>query len=289
MYCYKCGTHCKDTATYCKKCNSSLLETVTDSKGVKRVAPEALKKFRLSRKEPRVSDVAAIFPELHLEDDHTPLRRSPRLDELAEALRKKGLKNIEDSFARETAGIDAFYRAKVDRAQGREKTTENEYYQGALADARQRRDLEIAGLGDVKKAKEALINIALVSIQANTPIPPFGNVSSSHAFAQYIHKRRDNSKDHREAGNCLIIVGLIFAIIGFLFFFLSFKVSTDPTILNKVIKFDSFEFIVFVVGCTVGLVMLIVGLVFALTSLRSRLMLNKALTYFSAIFLISQK
>ena len=105
MYCYKCGTHCKDTATYCKKCNSSLLETVTDSKGVKRVAPEALKKFRLSSKEPRVSDVAAIFPELHLEDDHTPLRRSPRLDELAEALRKKGLKNIEDSFARETAGI----------------------------------------------------------------------------------------------------------------------------------------------------------------------------------------
>ena len=277
MYCYKCGAHCKNRATYCRKCNGPLLSTQGEG-DAKHVTPEALANYHRALKEQRLTDLSPLFPESDLSHGE---KLSP---ELLHSFHQKCLDKAEESYQREVANTEAFYAPKLEKTKGREHEQEEESYRGALAQAKQNRDLSMAALGKEEKAHRAIDTIHRAALEADAVLPALDDSTNAHSFAQYLHKRADNSKDRAEAGGCFLVLGLILLIVGLLFFFLSFKTSPDYTITYKILKFDSFEFVVFCAGVGIGGAMLIAGITMVLTAVKTIRAMRNALNYFGVYY-----
>lgn len=299
MYCYKCGAECSTKSTRCKKCNAvlSLVPPYADSSTYKSADPakeyrtyvrevrkaSSLRNMRLSRKKDKKPTAVKETAELIIYKPAQPPIKKLTVGDVV-AFHEDCIAKANASYEREVASVKAFYEPKIAAMKGREKEAEDEAYHGALADADERRSQTLRGIGSVKDSAKALKEARIAAAESYRMLPPEDDSRKVHAFIQYIHKRDDNNKDQKEAFACSLVVGLILLIIGFIFYFLAYKVSPDPSIINKVLVLTSFEFIVFCAGVSVGGVMFLTGfigvLVRWLSSRKYRNLLNHLRIYY---------
>ena len=205
----------------------------------------------------------------------------PTIEEASD-YRQECLNAIEKEHTKQTDFIQDFYRPKLKEASGRrEKTEVEENLNGALADENEKYSLSKFALGDDNQALCALHDTRVVVAQANVPMPERDDTEGSHALIQYLHKRTEKTRNVRESSACFLVVGIILLIIGFLFYFLSYKVPKDPTIINKILVPTSFEFIVCVVGLSVGSVFFVYGLTRVIMSAVEIYRNKRAVNYLS--------
>ena len=280
MFCYKCGARCSDRSTYCRKCNGPLLETKKDSSGKTVVDPQAIATYRARRKNPQISDLQPLFNGTDLQSVDATIKTLP--DELSQSFYESCQSQVEQSYRREVEKNDAFYKPKIEAAKGRDRDQENEYYQGALASAKEARAVSSASLGTPARARKALQDMERFSLDAGVSIPSVDDSTQAHAFAQYVHKRRDRQKDTTQAAACFLVIGVILLIIGFLFFFLSFKMVEGSN--TKQLVMSSFEFIVCIAGLGIGAVFSLYGLINIIVQAVKRHRYTNVLNYFGVYY-----
>lgn len=253
MYCYKCGKRNCNSRAICKNCHAKLLPSVEN-----KVSTEEIAKYKKALKEEK----KIVAQEEEIEDFY-----------------QSCIAYVKKSYERNCENIKHFYTPKLQVCKDpKEAAKIEESYRGNLADEKMNYTLNIQSLGSDRKAAMALTDLPIYAKEANVSIPDKDDPTKSHEFAQYLHKRLDNSKDGHEAAMCALIIGLLLLIIGALFFFLAFKVKEGSA--DKALKLDSFEFYVFCVGVSVGSLSFITGVVRILNQYIKKKHLFNALNYF---------
>jgi predicted nucleic acid-binding Zn ribbon protein len=102
-------------------------------------------------------------------------------------------------------------------------------------------------------------------------------------LVQKLHKNSNFYRNRIDTGLSFIVIGLMLAIIGLIFYYLAFKLAAldpnDPTKKEFVLNTTSSEFWVFVVGVSVGGTMFIAGLCLALVYAYKRRTVRYSVEY----------
>lgn len=204
----------------------------------------------------------------------------PTEDE-AISYRRECLDAIDQAHIDQTNTINEFYKPKLEAAKGRDRKEVEENLHSAIADENESYSVSKYALGDDKQALHALHDTRVIVAQANVAMPERDDSEGSHALVQYLHKRTEKTRNRRESAACFLVVGLILLIIGFIFYFLSYKVSSDASMVDKILVPTSFEFIVFCFGVGIGSVMVVYGLTGVITSAVSIYRNKRAVNYLS--------
>lgn len=240
MYCTHCGKYNRDDAKACKRCHAPLGQDVA----LKELPP-------LTEKDAKAYQDECLA--------------------LAKSTHEERVEKIKD-----------LYLPKL-KAEGITASTEEtikEDYNGALADETLRYASTTKALSGFKASYQALATIRKYSQDGRIAIPDPNDSESSHVFVQYLHKVDDGLKDEFDKDMCFEILGIILLIIGVVFFVLSYKISPDPAITEKTLRFTSFEFMVSMVGFIVGGASLIFGSVQLILSVINQKRLENAILHF---------
>ncbi len=270
MYCFKCGRKNSGKATVCRECHTPLAEkpkpavdraprTKAPSRQEAKAAKEQRRREALKQKRDEAKQLAG---------EAAVYRQDCLL--LCNTQHKEQLQRISELYDPKIAAAT--------NAETREELLEDR--EEALADEIQRYDTVRKKLESPAQAAKALVDMRRYAGEAGVTIPPRNDSVASHAFVQYVHKRDDRVYNQRERGLCFLIVGLILLIVGVIFFYLSYKVSTDPEINEKIIRFDSFEFWVCMFGLSLGSSSFGYGLVAIAMSIVQHLHFQNAIIHF---------
>lgn len=268
MYCFKCGRKNKSKATACRECHTPLAKE--PKRAAKASAAEA----------PLLQKIKAAWKRRREALEHKR-EKARQLAAAGPSYRQDCLLLCNTQHKEQLQRISELYDPKImvaANAEIREELLEDR--EEALADEIQRYDTVRKKLENPAQAPKALADMKRYADEAGVVIPPRDDSAASHAFVQYIHKRDDRVYNRREQGLCFLIVGLILLIVGVIFFYLSYKVSTDPGINEKIIRFDSFEFWVCVSGLSLGSLFFGYGLAMTAMSIFKHRHFQNAITHF---------
>lgn len=255
MYCYKCGQKNKNTNVSCKSCHKGLLPLDENNLVSKDAILEYKERVKLSKGYvPDLEEVNKYYSTCLL---------------YVEKRYKKNIKRIKDLY---------LPKIEIVKDDVIEKERLTSLMNNALNEETKNYEKTLKSIKDENKASIAMVHLQRFSEEANMRIPLVKEKEKSHEFAQYIHKRIERDNDRIQSSLSFVIIGTILLIIGFIFLSLSFKIKTGQANVRE-LKFDSLEFIIFIIGVGVGFIFLVIELTIILKNIKEKKKLENALNY----------